>query len=242
MKNILITGASGDIGSGIARKLAKADVRLLLVYNNSKQRIDKIADELMDISHIVLYKCDLTDDDCVHAMVNDIVSKFHTIDCLINCAGVSLIKQIQDCTEADYSYVFDSNMKTAFLLTKEVSKHMIHEQSGNIINISSMWGNVGASMESLYSASKGAMNSFTLALAKELGFSNIRVNAICPGLIEGRMNESISDEDKKAIISNTPISRIGTSEDVANAVEFLLSGKSSFITGQIITIDGGFSL
>ena len=119
---------------------------------------------------------------------------------------------------------------------------MVHEQLGRIVNISSMWGKVGASMESLYSASKGAINSFTLALAKELGPSNITVNAICPGLIDTKMNATLSKQDLDEIVASTPIERIGKPEDVASLVKFLTSDEAGFITGQLISVDGGFSL
>ncbi len=242
MKNILISGASGDIGSEIARKFADTNNRLILIYNNSKKRIDNILNELMDKCTVVSYKCDLTDDELVCAMVDDIITKYKHIDCLINSAGVSLIKQIQDTTISDYNFIFDNNVKSTILLTKYVSKFMIKAQFGKIINISSIWGKVGASMESLYSASKGAINSFTLSIAKELGYSNITVNAICPGLIESKMNSFLSEAEKQNLIDNTPISRIGTCEDIANICEFLCSEKADYITGQIITVDGGFTL
>ena len=242
MKNILITGASGDIGSDIARKFAQNDNRLILVYNNSKKTIDNLLDELMDKCELVSYKCDLADEELINAMIDDIIKKYKHIDYLINVAGVSLIKQIQDVSIDDYNYIFDNNVKSIIFLTKHVSKYMIKEHFGKIINISSIWGKVGASMESIYSASKGAINSFTLALAKELGYSNITVNAICPGLIEGKMNSFLSENEKQTLIDNTPISRIGTGLDVANLCEFLCSEKANFITGQIITVDGGFTL
>lgn len=242
MKNILITGASGDIGSEIARKFASKDNRLILVYNNSKKKIDYLLDELMEKCEISSYKCDLTDDELISAMIEDIISKYKHIDCLINCAGVSQIKQIQDVTLDDYNFLFDNNVKSTILLTKYVSKHMISAKYGKIINISSIWGNVGASMESVYSATKGAINSFTLSLAKELGYSNITVNAICPGLIEGKMNSFLTDEEKKTLIDNTPLGRTGQGSDIANICEFLCSEKADFITGQIITVDGGLTL
>ena len=136
----------------------------------------------------------------------------------------------------------NNNFLSSLLTTKFVSKNMISNKYGKIINISSMWGVVGASMESLYSASKGAINTLTLSLAKELGPSNITVNAICPGLIDTKMNNCLNEDDKLAIVESTPLGRIGKPEDVANLVKFLTSDKASFITGQIITIDGGLTL
>ena len=175
-------------------------------------------------------------------MVNNIVKIHKKIDYLVNCAGISHFQQIQDTTSLDFDKAMNTNLKSTILLTAQVSKHMISEKFGKIINISSMWGVVGSSMESLYSASKGAINALTLSLAKELGPSNITVNAICPGLIDTKMNKNLSKETISSIINETPLNKIGTPKDVANLVEFLLSDKADFITGQIITIDGGFSL
>ncbi len=242
MKNILITGASGDIGSAIAKKFAKKDVCLLLVYNKNFENASKLKVELEAKCDVEIFKCNLTSAEETSKLYNEIIEKFKHIDCLINCAGVSLVKQVQDITETDYNFVMDSNVKSAVLLTSLVSKNMVHNGNGKIVNVSSMWGKVGASMESLYSASKGAINSFTLALAKELGSSNINVNAICPGLIDTKMNCHLTKEDVAEIVSSTPLERIGKPEDVANLAYFLCSEEASFITGQIITIDGGLTL
>lgn len=242
MKNILITGASGGIGSEIARKFASLGYRLLLVYNKNKKAIDSLASELEAITELAIYQCDLTNEQAVKNMVADIILRFKRIDCLVNCAGVAQIKQIQDVTEQDFDFVFNNNVKSAVFVLKYAVPHMVSEKSGKIVNISSMWGKVGASTESIYSASKGAINSLTLSLAKELGPSNITVNAICPGLIDTKMNKNLSKADKKDIADSTPLNRIGKPIDVANAVEFLLSDQANFITGQIITVDGGLTL
>ncbi|MCQ2556159.1 MAG: SDR family oxidoreductase [Clostridia bacterium] len=242
MKNILITGASGDIGSAIAKKFAKKDVYLLLVYNKNFDAISKLKTELDAKCDVEIFKCNLTSADEINKMYAEIVEKFKHIDCLINCAGVSLIKQVQDTTEIDYNFVMDSNLKSTILLTSAVTKNMVHNGCGKIVNISSMWGKVGASMESLYSASKGAINSFTLSLAKELGPTGINVNAICPGLIDTKMNAHLTKADVAEIVASTPLNRIGKPEDVANLTYFLCSEEANFITGQIITIDGGLTL
>jgi len=242
MKTYLITGASGGIGSAIAKTLAKENNKLILVYNKNAEEINNLKKELSSICEVEVHKCNLTSDEEIQNMVNSIIKINKKIDCLINCAGISHFEQIQDTTCESFSKVIDNNLKSTVLLTAKVSKHMISEQYGKIINISSMWGVVGASMESLYSASKGAINALTLSLAKELGTSNITVNAICPGLINTKMNKNLSAETINEIIEETPLKKIGTPEDVANLVEFLCSDKANFITGQIITIDGGFSL
>lgn len=242
MKTYLITGSSGGIGSEIARTLNKENNKLILIYNNNENAILNLKNELQNFSNVYVYKCDLTNEKEIKNLVDTIVSTHKKIDCLINCAGVSLFEQIQDTTPTSFDYVINSNLKSVVLLTALISKNMIHFQHGKIINISSMWGVVGASMESLYSLSKGAINNLTLSLAKELGPSNITVNAICPGLINTKMNKNLGDETIKNIINETPLNRIGQPSDVANLVEFLTSEKADFITGQIITVDGGFSL
>ena len=242
MKTFLITGASGGIGSSIAKTLAKKGNKLILVYNTNSKAIEQLKKDLSTKCDVVTHKCDLTNELEIKSMVQSIIKNHKKIDCLINCAGIAHFEQIQDTTSQSFNKVIDNNLKSVVLITASVSKYMISEQSGKIINISSMWGVVGSSMESLYSASKGAINSLTLSLAKELGPSNITVNAICPGLIDTKMNQKLSAETINSIIDETPMQRIGTPKDVANIVEFLSSEKANFITGQIITIDGGFTL
>ncbi len=241
MKTIIITGANGGIGSEIARRFAKSQNNILLIYNHNQSEIIKLKQEFPNCNLEILH-CDLTKSDQIKSLVDYAIKTYKHIDCLINCAGVAKFQQIQDTTEKDYMEIFDTNLKSIVMLTASVSKHMIKDQSGRIVNISSMWGTVGASMESLYSASKGAINTLTLSLAKELGPSNITVNSICPGVINTKMNSNLTKKDKKALIEQTPLKRIGKPEDVAHLTEFLCHDKSSFITGQIITVDGGFTL
>ena len=209
MKTILITGASGGIGSEIAKRFAKSQNNIILVYNKNKKSIQTIKQGFKNCN-LEVFQCDLTKTDQINTMVTKIIKNYKKIDCLINCAGISKSQLIQDTTEKDYYEVFDTNIKSTIMLTSAVSKHMINEQSGKIVNISSMWGLVGASMESLYSASKGAINTLTRSLAKELGPSNINVNAVCPGLIDTKMNKNLSAEAVINIIDDTPIGRIGT--------------------------------
>lgn len=240
MKTILITGASGDIGKEIAKTLAKNN-NLVLLGNKNIKGLNEFVKQLSTKHDIIVQKCDLSDFETAENILSN-VTKTLNIDVLINCAGTSLFQQIQDTTENDYNKIFDNNLKSTIIATKVISKNMISNKKGKIINISSIWGCVGSSMESLYSASKGAINTLTLALAKELGPSNITVNAVCPGLIDTKMNSNLSTQTKNDIVESTPLSRIGTPKDVANLVEFLASDKSNFITGQIITIDGGWTL
>lgn len=241
MKTILITGASGGIGSHIAKKFAKENNNLILVYNQNRKIINDMKARFKNCN-IEVFQCDLTKADKINTMIEKVIKKHKKIDYLINSAGISKFQQVQDITESDYYEMFDTNFKSIVMLTSAVSKHMISEKFGKIVNISSMWGVVGASMESLYSASKGAINTFTLSLAKELGPSNINVNAVCPGLIDTKMNSNLSKEDIATIVESTPLEKIGKPNDVANLVEFLCSDKANFITGQIITVDGGLTL
>lgn len=242
MRNIIITGASGGIGGEIARTLAGNNTRLILIYNRHLRDADKLRDELSSRCEVSIFKCDLSNTNDINNVTNEILSQYKKIDCLINCAGVSLSQQVQDITDPDYNFIMNNNLKSCIMMTKTICKNMISNKSGKIVNISSIWGNVGASMESLYSASKGAINAFTLSLAKELGPSNITVNAVCPGLIDTSMNAEYSQKDLQDLIDATPIGRIGKPKDVANLVAFLCSDEAEFITGQIITVDGGLTL
>lgn len=241
MKTIIITGASGGIGSEIAKKFTKSKNNVILIYNHNKEEILKMKQQFTNCS-VEIFQCDLTKTEQIKELVNHVAKNYGAIDCLINCAGIAKFQQIQDTTENDYIEVFDTNLKSIVMLTAAVSKHMISAQRGKIVNISSMWGVVGSSMESLYSASKGAINTLTLSLAKELGPSNITVNAVCPGLIKTQMNKDLDKKTIKQITNETPLGRMGKPEEVADLVAFLCDDKADFITGQIITIDGGLTL
>lgn len=239
MKNIIVTGANGGIGSEIVKRFASNDCNVIAIFHNHNAELTKLKNLF---NNVFAYKCDLTDEDNIVDAIQQIVDEFKHIDCLINCAGISLTKQVQDISVYDVDNVLNSNLKSTILTTKCVVKNMISNKSGKIINISSIWGVVGGSVESVYSASKGGVNAFTLALAKELGPSGITVNAVCPGLINTKMNAHLSENEINDLVASTPISRMGNASDVANLVEFLASEKADFITGQIITVDGGLTL
>ena len=240
MKTIIIAGASGGIGNSIAKKLDKSGNRLILLGYKNEKALTELSKNLKCESCVFL--CNLYNYNETKKLFDDIIKKYRKIDALISSVGVSKINLIQDVSENEFDYIMNSNFKSNFNITKFVSKNMISNKSGKIVYISSMWGKVGASCESVYSASKGALNSFALSIAKELAPSNINVNVVSPGLIDTKMNINLSKETIKQVIEETPLNRIGKPSDVANLVEYLISEKASFITGQIISIDGGFSM
>ena len=172
-------------------------------------------------------------------MFGNITDTFGQPDVLINNAGVSSQQLFTDVTEEEYDRIMDTNLKGPFLCTKEVLPGMIYRKSGCIINISSMWGQVGGSCETIYSASKAGLIGLTKALAKEEGPSGIRVNCIAPGVIDTKMNAMHSEETMQALKEETPLERIGTPQDIANAALFLASDQASFITGQVLGVNGG---
>lgn len=237
MKNVLITGASRGIGAAIAREMAK-DARVFVNYNKSEAEAFKMCREINGVP----VKCDVSNEAEVLKMTDKINNEYGGVDILINNAGISKIKMLRDTSVSDYDSIFNTNMKGIYLVTKAVIDNMVNKKSGKILNISSMWGVTGASCEAVYSASKAAVIGFTKAMAKELGPSNINVNCIAPGVIDTEMNKALSDEDKKAIAFETPLMRIGTAEEIAKAARFLVSDDASFITGQILCVDGGITI
>ena len=243
MKTVLITGASRGIGREIAIKFASEGYNVVLNYNTSESKAKIIAKyiEKMGVK-CLLVKADVSVEAEVVDMVNIALNKFGKIDVLVNNAGVALSKLFQLTTTDEVARVFGVNTFGVINCSKAVVPSMVSEKSGKIINISSIWGKVGASMETIYSASKGAVIAFTMALAKELAPSNISVNCVCPGVIDTDMLLEYSEDDKNELKEQTPLNRLGTPQDVANAVYFLASDNATFITGQVITVDGGFAL
>ena len=245
LKTALITGASGGIGRAVAEKLAKDGYFIIAQYNSNPSGIELLLESL-DKSGlkdcVCAYKCDLSDSVSIDAFINEVKKSFKSIDVIVNNAGVGLYKLITDTTDAEWDKVFSVNMKSAFKITNGFLKEMIVNQRGKIVNISSMWGLVGASMEVAYSASKSALIGYTKALAKELAPSGINVKCVCPGVIDTPINARFSKEDMAALKDETPLGRIGKPKDVAELVAFLCSDNSDFITGQIIACDGGFTL
>lgn len=189
---------------------------------------------------VEIFKADVSKQDQVKAMFDFCMDRFGSIDVLVNNSGISYEGLITDMDEEDWDRIIDTNLKSVFLCSKEALKHMISNHSGKIINISSMWGQVGASCEVAYSASKAGMIGFTKALAKEVGPSGINVNAIAPGVIMTDMMKDFDQSDIDYLKDETPLMRLGQPEDIANLVSFLVSDKADFITGQVLASNGGF--
>lgn len=237
-RNVLITGASRGIGKSIAKAFAKQGDNLILTCLNSIEDLEKYAAELEKEFGIRVRaaKCDMSDYEAVKALFADI----DDLDILINNAGVAYIGLLTDMEKEDWDRVLGTNLDSLFFTSKFAVPMMLKKHSGRIINISSVWGNVGASCEVAYSASKGGVNSFTKALAKELAPSGIAVNAIACGVIDTDMNRKhLSDEDLEELKNEIPMDRLGRAEEVAE-LTVKLSDAPSYMTGQIITIDGGW--
>lgn len=229
--HVLIAGGSRGIGLACSRLYAAKGWDVSVIYNNTP-----VPDEY----GICSYKCDISDPDQVKATVKAITDKNGTIDSLVYCSGIALTGLATDFTTDNYRKIIDTNFGGLFFITHEVIPYMVRNHKGTITAISSMWGQTGASCESLYSASKGAVDAYIKSLAKELGPSDIRVNAVSPGVVDTDMMKEYTDEDKEALKDETPLGKIGTPEEIANVVYYLSSDSSSFITGQIIGVNGGF--
>lgn len=241
MKNVIVTGGARGIGKAICIELAQNNYNVILSYNKSEKEAEMIKKQLQNYGYnIDVYKADVTKKSEVDKLMNYVVEKYKKIDVLINNAGISQIKPFADITEKDWDDMITTNLKSAFYTSQSVLSNMLQNQSGLILNISSIWGNIGASCEVHYSVSKAGLNGFTKALAKELGPSNIRVNAIAPGIIDTDMNKELSKEDIENIKKEIPLEKIGSAEQIAKAVKWLI--EDEYTTGQIITIDGGWGI
>ncbi|MBZ9633943.1 elongation factor P 5-aminopentanone reductase [Clostridium sp. FP1] len=239
-KVAIVTGGSRGIGKGIAIELAKAGACVVINYKSNDVAAEKTMQEISEIGAYALkIKGDVSDYEFSKKLIKTTVEKLGKIDILINNAGISKVGLFMDATPSEWDGILNVNLKGAINCSHNAVKEMIKQKSGSIINISSMWGNVGASCEVIYSASKGAINSFTKALAKELAPSNIRVNAIAPGVIDTEMNSWLTEDDRESLVAEIPMMKFGEVEDVGMLVTFLAGENSKYITGQIITIDGG---
>ena len=240
-KVIIVTGASRGIGREISRELAKKGYIIIANYNKSEKQMLELKEELeKEKIKIDIFKADVSKRKETQQLVKYAIKKYGKIDVLINNAGISQIKEFTQITDEDWNNMININLNSVFYMTQEVCINMIHNKNGCIINMSSIWGQIGASCESHYSVSKAGIDAITKSLAKELGPSNIRVNSIAPGIIDTEMNKNLSSEDLKSIKEEIPLEKIGKAKDIEKCIEWLI--EDEYTTGQIISINGGWNI
>lgn len=234
-KIVLITGASRGIGREIAVELSKKGYKVIANYNKSEEQAQKLRQENQNIE---IYKADVSKREQVKEMIQYILKKYGKIDVLINNAGIAESKLFTDVTDEDWSKIINNNLYSTFCVTQEALPNMINQKQGCIINISSIWGMVGASCETIYSITKAGIDAMTKSLAKELGPSNIRVNSIAPGIIDTDMNKNLTEQEINQIREEIPLERIGKTLDIAKCVNWII--EDEYTTGQVISINGGW--
>ena len=238
MKVALITGASGGIGSAIAKKLAAHGYAVALCYHTNERGALDTAALFADGTPYLCAQANVADADSVQSLLQAVHTRLGTVSALVNCAGVALPQMLfSDTTDDDYARVFDTNVKGTMLVTKACLDDL-RKTHGAIVNLSSIWGVGGGSCEVLYASSKAAVIGFTKSLAKELAPSDVTVNCVAPGLIPTEMNAHLNEDALNAFIEETPLGRLGSVEDVADAVYYL--SQARFVTGQVLCCDGGY--
>jgi 3-oxoacyl-[acyl-carrier protein] reductase len=238
-KYALIVGASGEIGTAIAEKISKDGYNVILHYNENKEVLEQIQKKIKTDPN---RKCQIVQADLsIQNGVNNLITQINgNVNAIVYVSGQSTVGLVTDLTNDEIDCMTQLHIKSLIQLNNHYLPDMVKRKAGNIVVISSIWGQIGASCEVLYSTTKGAQNAYVMALAKEVAPSGIRVNAVAPGAVETKMLNSFSEEDIKAISEEIPIGRMGTTKEVANSVAFLLSEQSSYITGQILGVNGGW--
>ncbi len=239
MSVAIVTGGAKGIGRAIVEKLAKNNHKVIIHYNTSNIKAEELKKELINKGFVVdIFKADLTKREEVINLVEYTNKTFGQVEILVNNAGIDQIKLFTEITDLDWNTMINTNLNSVFYLTQEITKKMIKNHNGCIINISSIWGIVGASCEAHYSVTKAGIDALTKSLAKELAPSNIRVNSVAPGMIDTDMNKCFSEKEIEEIKKEIPLGRIGTVEEVASCVMWLIENK--YMTGQIISPNGGW--
>ncbi len=239
-KVALITGAARGIGKAIAKKFAENGYNVVINYVSAKTDIKTLTKEFEDLGvKVLLVKADVSNKEEAEGLVNQTIEKFGKIDVLVNNAGITKDNLLMRMSEEDFEKVLDINLKGTFLITKFATKYMMKKRCGSIVNLASVVGVAGNAGQCNYSASKAGVIGFTKSIAKELASRNIRANAVAPGFIKTDMTDVLSDNVKENINSQIPLKRMGTAEEVAKLVYFLGTSESSYITGQVINVDGG---
>jgi 3-oxoacyl-[acyl-carrier protein] reductase len=235
--NVLIIGASGDIGIAIAQRVLHDGYHVLLHYNKNKEKIDELRQEISTDAVLAIIQADLSSNEAIKRFLAELVLP---VDYIVFASGVAQFGLLQDTPEEVMDDMLTLHVKAPWMITKHLLPRMIQQKQGKIIFITSIWGDIGASNEVIYSSVKGAQNSFVKALAKEIAPSGITVNAISPGYIETKMNSHLTDDEKLSIIADIPLNRAGLPSEIAHSVSFLLDERSSYIQGEIMNISGGW--
>lgn len=237
-KNLVVTGSSRGIGAGIARSLAEQGAKIAVTYSSNPDSAKKVVESLPGNGHLLI-ALNVSDAASVEKGFNEILEKFEHIDGLVNNAGITRDGLLMRMKDEDFDAVIATNLRGAYLCTKAVMRPMLKARRGSIVNISSVIGQMGNAGQSNYAASKGGLEGFTRSVAQEVASRSIRVNAIAPGFIVTDMTDALDEKQKEAIQSKIPMQRLGTVDDVAQAVSFLLSDMSLYITGQVLQVNGG---
>ena len=239
-KVVFVTGSSKGIGKGIATEFAKKGYIVVLNCKNSVEKMMETARELEKYTDVMTIQCDVSNYDNAKKAIDSIVEKYGRIDVLINNAGIDKIQLVTEVTKKDWDEIINTNLYGTFYISQQAAKNMIQNKQGKIINISSIWGQIGASMEVVYSISKAGVDGLTKALAKELGPSGIQVNSIAPGFIKTEMNSNFNEQEINEIKDEIPLQKLGECTDIARCVKWLI--EDNYVTGQVIAINGGWSI
>lgn len=239
-KNVLITGASSGIGQAAARLFYEKGYNIVVLCAHNEQGLKELSASCTGKGRVLPLICDVSDPEAVNSMWQTIEKEHMVPHILINNAGIDYVGLLQDMSPEEWNRVIGTNLSSMFYVSRHCIPHMVQSHCGSIVNISSMWGNVGASCEVAYSASKGGVNTFTKALAKELAPSGIAVNAIAFGVVDTRMNDFLDEQERRDLISEIPAQRMCTPDEAASII-YSVATMDSYVTGQIITADGGLT-
>lgn len=242
-KVALVTGASRGIGREIALTLAKEGATVIINYNGSKERAEEVKNTIESAGGSAsIYQCNVSDFQACEEMIKNLVKEFGHIDILVNNAGITKDNLIMKMKEEDFDAVLNINLKGTFNTIRHLSRQMLKQRSGKIINISSVSGILGNAGQANYAASKAGVIGLTKTMARELASRGITVNAVAPGFVDTEMTEVLSEEVKEAACRQIPLGRFGKPSDIANMVAFLASDKADYITGQVLSVDGGMNI